>query len=106
MYSVLFHYSNKEHNLNFVLFLSESLSGKLVAERKPTDHSHFLHLSDQLDMNPIVDFSDSGDVSSFALDNKSVRQENSSVCKTERAESVSGNHQLVPTEPDQLDLKK
>ena len=33
LYSLLFHYSNKEHNLNFVLFLSGSLSRKLIAVR-------------------------------------------------------------------------
>ena len=32
-YSVLILTSNKEHNLNFVLFLSESLSGKLNSSK-------------------------------------------------------------------------
>ena len=38
-YSVSILTSNKEHNLNFVLFLSESLSGKLNSS-KAIEHSH------------------------------------------------------------------
>ena len=57
-------------------------------------------------MNPIVNLSDSGDVSTLTFDDEAVGQKDSSVVQAQRTESVSGDHQLVPAESDQLDLRK
>ena len=70
-----------------------------------TDHPHLLHLLDELDVDPVEDFSDAGDVSAFALDDQSVGEKDASVVKSDGSESVSGDHELVPAEPDQLDLE-